>query len=375
MFEFCFPSILVLSLVVFARGDDHVEVRADLTEAISTTTESYASFNVDSSFNRGFFHVNFTNENLIAAARSLQPATLRFGGSGNDLLVYGTPINPCNASKLEACTTTWSTTEEGACCMNTSQWHDFEDFSRAIGSELLFGVSFDLVAACKTGSSYVWSDRNVRDFFEHVLFADGPPRNMYGFELGNEVNNNEIHCNLTALQQARAFRDFADLLDDFYPDRDEKSRPYLVGPDTGYLNSEAWLRDFFSNISAYGPRIHAGTHHVYPGVTLQNWNLSSTLDKVLNDVSWYVPLLHASGVQIFAGEEGPKGGGENGTCGGHEVSACGTFATVPWYADDMALRASKGFVQFQRQDLIGARYGLIGIQHDNEDLDSSFANR
>jgi hypothetical protein len=40
------------------------------------------------SYNRGFFHINFNNVNLKAAAKSLVPATLRFGGSGNDFLDY-----------------------------------------------------------------------------------------------------------------------------------------------------------------------------------------------------------------------------------------------------------------------------------------------
>ena len=77
----------------------------------------------------------------------------------------------------------------------------------------------------------------------------------------------------------------------------------------------------------------------------------------------------APDARIWAGEEGPKGGGEDGTCGyATGLSACGTFATVPWYADDMALRASHGFSRFQRQDLLGARYSLIGTSHDDESL-------
>lgn len=47
-------------------------------------------------------------------------------------------------------------------------------------------------------------------------------------------------------------------------------------------------------------------------------------------------------------------------------SVCGTYATVPWYANDLAGRALIGFKQYQRQDLIGGRYGLLGIPHDGE---------
>ena len=38
------------------------------------------------------------------------------------------------------------------------------------------------------------------------------------------------------------------------------------------------------------------------------------------------------------------------------------------YVDDMCRRAAAGFAQYQRQDLIGGRYGLCGIPHDGEYL-------
>ena len=50
------------------------------------------------------------------------------------------------------------------------------------------------------------------------------------------------------------------------------------------------------------------------------------------------------------------------------VSVCGLYGSVLWYADDLALRASRGFAQYQRQDLVGGRYSLVGVGHDNEAL-------
>jgi hypothetical protein len=86
--------------------------------------------------------------------------------------------------------------------------------------------------------------------------------------------------------------------------------------------------------------------------------------------------------QIWAGEDGPIGGGEDGTCGDKfpngsltNTSVCGTYATVPWYANDLALRAVYGFSQYQRQDLVGGRYGLLGVEHDNEMLGAKSAVR
>lgn len=55
---------------------------------VGETNVNYASWTIDSSYNRGFVHTDFTNQNLLAAAKTLQPSTIRFGGGGNDYLQY-----------------------------------------------------------------------------------------------------------------------------------------------------------------------------------------------------------------------------------------------------------------------------------------------
>ena len=42
---------------------------------------TFASWNIDSSCNRGFHRIAFGNKNLRAAAKGLAPSTMRFGGS------------------------------------------------------------------------------------------------------------------------------------------------------------------------------------------------------------------------------------------------------------------------------------------------------
>lgn len=51
---------------------------------VNTVDEKFASWNIDSSCNRGFHRTNFSNPNLAAAGLGLAPSRLRFGGSGND---------------------------------------------------------------------------------------------------------------------------------------------------------------------------------------------------------------------------------------------------------------------------------------------------
>lgn len=113
---------------------------------------------------------------------------------------------------------------------------------------------------------------------------------------------------------------------------------------------------------------------MYPGIDRTNFNEPAVLDRVQSDIAWYTALVRAhapAGTQIWAGEDGPTGGGEDGTCGAQ--TACGTYATTLWYADDMAQRASAGFAQYQRQTIVGGRYGLLSIPHGNEALGANDA--
>lgn len=56
--------------VVVSAGGPAVHIQVGST-VMGRTNERYASYNVDGSWNRGFFHVNWTNANLRAAAASL----------------------------------------------------------------------------------------------------------------------------------------------------------------------------------------------------------------------------------------------------------------------------------------------------------------
>jgi hypothetical protein len=304
---------------------------------IGQTNPNFASFNVDSSYNRGFFHMNFSNPNLLAATSSLAPSTLRFGGTGNDYLFYDCETVPGQDNDLYG-------------CLNDTHRSDLLALASDTGNNFLFGLSFDMERACSTNdSSYVWSSNATRVLLSKMSQAG---QAVWGFELGNEVNNRASGgnegCNLVPRQQSDALLHLSKVLEELYPNVSE--RPKLVGPDTGYHNAQAWLN---ATLSSAGATLHAVTHHVYPGVHRDNFNLPSTLDRVVNgDLKWYPPILkeHAPNAEMWAGEDGPTSGGESGTCSGtegdpHNVSACGLYATVLWYADVLALRAAIGFKQ------------------------------
>ena len=134
--------------------------------------------------------------------------------------------------------------------------------------------------------------------------------------------------------------------------------PLMIGPDTGYRDAQDWLRAYLPPVAAAG-QLHAVTHHVYDGPGKSDYNSPSALDRGLSEIDWYTDIVTslAPSAQIWAGEDGPIGGGNDGTCGG-DKSVCGTYASALGYADDLALRAKRGFAQYNRQALFGGGYGL-----------------
>lgn len=91
---------------------------------VSSTNPTYASWTIDSSYNRGFVHTHFDNPNLLAAATSLSPSTLRFGGGGNDYLHYGPPSMPCKSNN----------DSDSSVCLNMTHWNNLFEFVNSSGS-------------------------------------------------------------------------------------------------------------------------------------------------------------------------------------------------------------------------------------------------
>lgn len=325
----------------------------DRAPRVGQTNDRYASWTIDSSYNRGFVHIRWDNPNLLAAATSLAPSTLRFGGSGNDYLHYA-PFSPCSSVD----------NNETYTCLNTTHWDKLYALAERSGTDFVFGLSFDLERACVARGAYVWQPDAAVAMIKYML---AQKQQVWGFELGNEINNRQVSCALQAAQQAKAFGALAAQLRTLYPDA--ATRPKLLGPDVGYLQSEAWLGAFLGNYSD----LHAVTYHVYSGLKKDSYDEPRMIDHALTGgEGWYVPMVRrlAPNAEVWAGEDGPVGGGDDGTCNGNtpNSSVCGTFATVPWYANDLGVRATLGFRQYQRQDLVGGRYALLAIPHDNEAL-------
>ncbi len=284
----------------------------------------------------------------MAAAASLSPSRLRFGGSGADDLLYSfsdadgacAGLPPPNPSSCHYVTPG---------CLNASHFSSLLGLlaSNAPGApeyanDFIFGLSFNISEAAR---GLPWSPANANRL---LAFLGWPSDTVWGFELGNEVNNPR---SVKPAQQAEAVLALSRLLG---------PSGRIVGPDSGYTNAEAWDAALLPLVRAGGVSLHAVTHHVYlslmPGDFSSAAALASKLDSCLPEISWYTALARsqAPASQIWAGENGPIGGGDDGTCG--KTTICGKWGSAVWYADDAALRAKHGFAQHNRQDLFGGAY-------------------
>ena len=296
--------------------------------ALSVTDATFASWNIDSSCNRGFHRIHFSNPNLHLAAHALGPSKMRFGGSGNDYLVYG--LSP-DSSECAAIPPSTSCSYFTQGCLNASHWESLYEFAHSSNAHLVFGLSFGLDAACAQGQSYAWNATNAATLLAYMRRRG---QKVYGFELGNELNNHGgPPCNLSASQQADAFKTLHGMLQDTQPDAK------LIGPDTGYKAAKDWLAAFLPLVA---DKLDAVTHHVYPGIHRGSFNQPATLNSTLPEIQWYTRLIseYAPEAQVWACEDGPIGGGDDGTCG--KVRRCATYASALWYADDMGLALSMG---------------------------------
>lgn len=314
---------------------------------VSTMNQAYASWNIDSSCNRGFHHTNFSNPNLAAAAVGLQPSRLRFGGSGNDNLVYGLSPGSPECANVKPTDCGFGTVG----CLNATHWGDLYAFSRAAGADFIFGLAFGDTAACAQGPKYVWNSTNAQQLLSYLIANN---QSVWGFELGNEINlgGPGTGCNLRATQQADALVALSGMLSG-----GSLSDAKLIGPDGAGNTWLPWLEEYLA-VLPHGGLLHAITNHVYNGMTTLDFNSPAQLDNSLPEIANYTNASRAlyPTAEIWGGELGPHGGGNDGSCLANAV--CGNYASTMWYADDMAQRAKHGFTQYQRQDLFGGAYGL-----------------
>jgi hypothetical protein len=336
--------------VVATRGARTAQISFAATPAY-VVPPTFLSYNLDPSCNRGFHRTNFSNPNLAAAGRFLEPSRLRFGGSGAESLVYGlTPGAPECASVPTPPSPLQPGCDYGTVgCLNSSMLDDLFSFAAAARADFIFGVAYDDADAC---AGRPFNTTNIENLLASLAPTQSTGRHIFGAELGNEANLNKC---VTPARLAADATTFAALLEQALPGT------VLIGPDTGQLYGPTqWAAEFAGNMTPGA--LFAVTNHWYLNLARADFasaaTLAAALDSQVADVADFAAMVRATapGAEAHAGEVGPHGGGDDGSCGPN--STCGVFASAIWYADDVGLRSAAGISQHNRQTLFGGAYGL-----------------
>ena len=279
----------------------------DTGVAVNHIRDEYVSFNLDTTFDRGFFSRDLDNPRLVYLAKQLasaSPAFLRLGGSGGNEMSYGVGNITCEqqaAARNFRCPFAGNYTCPSwfLPCLNRSHWESVNRFVQKSGTQLIWGMN----PAASTA--------DLRDFFEfsksiNVTFAAIEPSNESGF-------------NQTALAKLIA------VLRELYPDK--ASRPRLVGIDmqANCPNCTRYLRSFLNATVTMGERALAGTYHNYracvlPPTQQQYYNVSNQMVHALKH-------SRIPNAELWAGETAA------GCNGGAPQEA--TYAGGFWYLESL----------------------------------------
>ena len=172
-------TVLLLAFVrpAAAASVACLSLSIDARVALHATAPYFASVNIDSSTDREFFTTPFDSPALLAAAAGLAaggaaPGHVRFGGTGNNALVYDVPgAPPCVP------------TSSRHTCLNESTGRGVAGLAAAAASPIIFGANF-----FPSGSSAnkTFDPTNAVAFFTWVRGSGLAP--IWGVECGKCVH-------------------------------------------------------------------------------------------------------------------------------------------------------------------------------------------
>ena len=152
-----------------ALASTSTSVVIDGAAAAATTSGHFVCWNIDASANRGFFARDLDPAKPFGAQLARQAAAisagqadgghslLRFGGSGNDDLVYEAPGAACPPDSGLS-----------PFCLNTTWWSNLLDFTRASSAKLIFGICQPKWHG-KNATDPLWNATNARQILQWTI--------------------------------------------------------------------------------------------------------------------------------------------------------------------------------------------------------------
>jgi hypothetical protein len=196
-----------------------------LDQLLFTTLPTFKSWNIDASANRQFFTRDLNNSELHYLARMSMPGLLRFGGTGNDFLIYGFGNTTCDASQT---------------CLNQTWFRNLMDLARDAGVPVIFGLNLMQRTPPAANGSTQWDPTNAREL---ITFAIQQGYTFFGFELGNEQNDR-----FSPQQEAHDFHLLDLLLTELYPDPSQRPKVRLAGAPSLVPRSTGMARGWWARL-------------------------------------------------------------------------------------------------------------------------------
>lgn len=343
----------ILMSVVSGDSANIVDIKVDFTSVINEVDDRFVSWNIDLSENRQFFELDFREGRLQALGRAIAPAFLRVGGGGSNVLSYA----------VSGSTGCERFTGLGWKCLEEDRFRALCSFVAAANVQMIFGLNI-----FHHGGDGKYDPSNAKELLSFARTIGCP---IFGVELGNEVDKD-----MTARAQAEATATLYGVLQDVFPDQEE--RPRVIGPDPhgfhlpGEVAGEKGLHfiHVMGNLSELRTPLYAATHHEYIEVgaadntTFYTSSYLQIASSITADVAAAFRMEKrreghqpSEGPQLWGGEVGPHNGGSPPCDASSERWS--VFADGFWYLHNLGSKALNGYSVMCRQDFIGIDYGLL----------------
>ncbi len=293
--------------------------------------------------------INFAHPRLVGLVGALGPATLRLGGSLDNVIRWAGAATPADPA---ACAVRFRGQEFPNLCLNASRWGEVLAFvaggGMAAGSRLVFGLPLNL-----SGGEGPWVGGNALAF----LAATAPLPNasvIAAFEVGEETNPPPGSAGFLA--QVGAYAGVRAAVGSLWAP--PRARPAVLGPCSG-MNENVppfnWSRAF---LAAAAPSLDGWCLHSYNNDGGDGWKAPGFLAQTAAQVAGVRGALDAAGraaLPLWCGECGPHNGGGIANVTTRAISSF-------WYAEALhALPLLGAAGGFGRQSLAGGNYGLLCV--------------
>ena len=351
-----FPSCILLLSVVGIHGST-VTIETQ-NKIINTTDERFVSWTIDTSqFMQNT--IDLTDSRMIYLATQLSPAFLRCGGTEADYLYYNTG-HGCDLPS------------DDYHCLAMSKFNSLVSFASEVGVDLVFGLSFGY-PEFPTSSTTSWNSSDTERFLNYLHnIKHYTSDDIFGFELGNELNLNLPFSVEQHYVQSNAFATLRGLINKIWEDESDDDKDFkLLGCDShspslrdSYEKGFGYLVQFI-NGACNQDAIDGFTYHSYvnqdqteiltPNGINEQYKESSRVSNIFSNTS--ICGENRNGRKrvedfIWAGEiaEHNQGGIDGLT---------NAFYDGFWYLDALGSLAKIGQKVFARQTFAKSKYGLL----------------